>query len=202
MNVGDNSYYLQSKNYGTTDSDGKILGTFFDLQSGKITTNSIIVNRGTFKGDVIINYNGGTGDGHWADGDQSLTYILNKIATAASSASTAAETAKGAAYEAAGAISALNSFFNIGMTVDQKTGIVKWGKRIEMTPPKDNTWDEFGSIAVGTGISMKGDFINIGNTGGTSSINFHSSTIWMNDSETIDNYILRVVKTKYPSIGS
>ena len=202
MNVGDNSYYLQSKNYGTTDSDGKILGTFFDLQSGKITTNSIIVNRGTFKGDVIINYTGGTGDGHWADGDQSLTYILNKIATAASSASIAAETAKGAAYEAAGAISALNSFFNIGMTVDQKTGIVKWGKRIEMTPPKDNTWDEFGSIAVGTGISMKGDFINIGNTGGTSSINFHSSTIWMNDSETIDNYILRVVKTKYPSIGS
>lgn len=199
MNVGDNSYYLKSKNY---TSDGTI-GMYINLNDGSITANT-----GTFKGDIIINYTGSTGDG-WTDGNKSLSYILNKIASAASEASNAAgaaddaaTAAKEAAYEAAGAISALNKFFNIGVTVNQETGVVSWDKRIEMSPPKDYYWEDFGAIAVGAGISITGDPINIGNTGGTSRINFHSSTIWMNDSETIDEYILRVVKTAYPSIGS
>lgn len=199
MNVGDNSYYLKSKNY---TSDGTI-GMYINLNDGSITANT-----GTFKGDIIINYTGSTGDG-WTDGNKSLSYILNKIASAASEASNAAEAAddaataaKEAAYEAAGAISALNKFFNIGVTVNQETGVVSWDKRIEMSPPKDHYWEDFGAIAVGAGISITGDPINIGNTGGTSRINFHSSTIWMNDSETIDEYILRVIKTAYPSIGS
>lgn len=199
MNVGDNSYYLKSKNY---TSDGTI-GMYINLNDGSITANT-----GTFKGDIIINYTGSTGDG-WTDGNKSLSYILNKIASAASEASNAAgaaddaaTAAKEAAYEAAGAISALNKFFNIGVTVNQETGVVSWDKRIEMSPPKDHYWEDFGAIAVGAGISITGDPINIGNTGGTSRINFHSSTIWMNDSETIDEYILRVIKTAYPSIGS
>jgi hypothetical protein len=67
MNVGDNSYYLKSKNY---TSDGTT-GMYINLNDGSITANT-----GKFKGDIIINYTGSTGDG-WTYGDRSLSYILN-----------------------------------------------------------------------------------------------------------------------------
>ena len=80
MNVGSDSYYLQSKNYTSST------GTYFNLATGNITTNSITVNNGTFKDDIIINYTGSTGSG-WTYGDQSLNYILDQIGKAAKEAS-------------------------------------------------------------------------------------------------------------------
>lgn len=80
MNVGSDSYYLQSKNYTSST------GTHFNLATGNITTNSITVNNGTFKDDIIINYTGSTGGG-WTYGDQSLNYILDQIGKAAKEAS-------------------------------------------------------------------------------------------------------------------
>lgn len=88
MNVGSDSYYLQSKNYTPST------GTYFNLATGNITTNSITVNSGTFKDDIIINYTGNTGDG-WSYGDQSLNYILNKIGTAAAEAKSLSEASVG-----------------------------------------------------------------------------------------------------------
>ena len=80
MNVGSDSYYLQSKNYTSST------GTYFNLATGNIITNSITVNNGTFKDDIIINYTGSTGSG-WTYGDQSLNYILDQIGKAAKEAS-------------------------------------------------------------------------------------------------------------------
>lgn len=88
MNVGSDNYYLQSKNYTSST------GTYFNLATGNITTNSITVNSGTFKDDIIINYTGSTGSG-WTYGSQSLNYILNKIGTAAAEAKSLSEASAG-----------------------------------------------------------------------------------------------------------
>lgn len=74
MNVGDNSYYLKSKNY-TTDGTA---GMHINLNDG-----SIIANTGTFKDAIYINYAGSTGTKYWKAGTYTLNYILNEIATAA-----------------------------------------------------------------------------------------------------------------------
>lgn len=74
MNVGDNSYYLKSKNY-TTDGT---TGMHINLNDG-----SIIANTGTFKDAIYINYAGSTGTKYWKAGTYTLNYILNEIATAA-----------------------------------------------------------------------------------------------------------------------
>lgn len=88
MNVGSDSYYLQSKNYTSST------GTYFNLATGNITTNSITVNSGTFKDDITINYTGNTGSG-WSYGSQSLNYILNKIGEAAAEAKSLSEASVG-----------------------------------------------------------------------------------------------------------
>lgn len=74
MNVGNNSYYLKSKNY-TTDGTA---GMHINLNDG-----SIIANTGTFKDAIYINYAGSTGTKYWKAGTYTLNYILNEIATAA-----------------------------------------------------------------------------------------------------------------------
>lgn len=74
MNVGDNSYYLKSKNY-TTDGTA---GMHINLNDG-----SIIANTGTFKDAIYINYAGSTGTKYWKAGTYTLNYILNEIAAAA-----------------------------------------------------------------------------------------------------------------------
>ena len=46
INIGTNSYYLQSSNYSDNN------GTKLDLQNGKLITNDIIAKNGSFKGHV------------------------------------------------------------------------------------------------------------------------------------------------------
>ena len=89
LSVGASTYYLQSKNYNASTNTG----TYFNLNTGNITTNNITVNNGTFKDDIIINYNGVAGS-TWTYGNQSLNYILNKIGSTAAEASKAAKEAK------------------------------------------------------------------------------------------------------------
>ena len=90
LSVGASSYYLQSKNYNASTNTG----TYFNLNTGNITTNNITVNSGTFKDDITINYTGNTGSG-WSYGSQSLNYILNKIGEAAAEAKSLSEASAG-----------------------------------------------------------------------------------------------------------
>lgn len=90
LSVGASTYYLQSKNYNASTNTG----TYFNLNTGNITTNNITVNSGTFKDDITINYTGNTGSG-WSYGSQSLNYILNKIGEAAAEAKSLSEASVG-----------------------------------------------------------------------------------------------------------
>lgn len=90
LSVGASTYYLQSKNYNASTNTG----TYFNLNTGNITTNNITVNSGTFKDDITINYTGNTGSG-WSYGSQSLNYILNKIGEAAAEAKSLSEASAG-----------------------------------------------------------------------------------------------------------
>lgn len=90
LSVGASTYYLQSKNYNASTNTG----TYFNLNTGNITTNNITVNSGTFKDDITINYTGNTGSG-WSYGSQSLKYILNKIGEAAAEAKSLSEASVG-----------------------------------------------------------------------------------------------------------
>lgn len=61
INIGTNSYYLQSSNY----SDNNNTGTKLDLQNGKLITNDIYAKSGRFKGSIeanVINVKNITGD--------------------------------------------------------------------------------------------------------------------------------------------
>mgnify|MGYP006934514127 FL=1 len=68
MNVGNNSYYLQSKNYA---DNGKV-GMKIDLNNGYIWANT-----GTFNGDIYIKYKNGRLS--WFDNND--TTSLNSILT-------------------------------------------------------------------------------------------------------------------------
>lgn len=196
MNVGSDNYYLQSKNYTSST------GTYFNLATGSITTNSITVNSGTFKDDIIINYTGSTGSG-WTYGSQSLNYILNKIGTAASEASRLAEesitwtadidkaqkNAEHAINGISNTLDMLNQFFEIGASIDKDTGYVSYGSRPSFVSPNG------GSVSVGYGVELLGDEINIGYSYGSSTVNFHGSTIYITGTVTLEDYIRQIAKS-------
>lgn len=190
LSVGTSTYYLQSKNYGTTDSDGKILGTYFNLQSGEIITNSITVNYGTFKDDITINYVGNTGS-HWDAGSYTLNQILNKIGTAAYDAGKAAGKAETASNNAIHAISGitdtlnmLNSCFYFSASFNPETGNVSYNKRPVF-------YSSGGSVAVGEkGVQITGGEINF-----YGSINFHNNTIYITGETTLEDYIRQIAAT-------
>lgn len=187
MNVGDNSYYLKSKNY-TTDGT---TGMYINLNDGSITANT-----GTFKGDIIINYTGSTGDG-WAYGNKSLSYILNQIGKAAKEAGDLAESSiqwtkdlaqaqddiKYALNGISSTVSMLDKFFEIGTSIDAE-GYVHYGQRPSFTSPLG------GSVAVGSGVQIIGDRIIIGDN--RSSVNFQSATIYITGSTTLEEYIRQI----------
>lgn len=187
MNVGDNSYYLKSKNY-TTDGT---TGMYINLNDG-----SIIANTGTFKGDIIINYTGSTDDG-WAHGNKSLSYILNQIGKAAKEAGDLAESSiqwtknlaqaqddiKYALHGISSTVSMLDNFFEIGTSIDAE-GYVHYGQRPSFKSPLG------GSVAVGSGVQITGDRIIIGDN--RSSVNFQSATIYITGSTTLEEYIRQI----------
>ena len=196
MNIGSNSYYLQSKNYTSST------GTYFNLATGNITTNSITVNSGTFKDDIIINYTGSTGSG-WTYGNQSLNYILNQIGKAAKEASdlatasiqwtqdiaNAQRNAEHAIEGISNTLDMLNQFFEIGASIDKSTGYVSYGSRPSFVSPNG------GSVSVGHGVQLLGDEINIGYLDGSSSVNFHGSTIYITKTVTLEDYIRKIAKS-------
>ena len=196
MNVGSDSYYLQSKNYTSST------GTYFNLATGNITTNSITVNSGTFKDDIIINYTGSTGSG-WTYGSQSLNYILNRIGTAASEASRLAEesitwtadidkaqkNAEHAINGISNTLDMLNQFFEIGASIDKNTGYVSYGSRPSFVSPNG------GSVSVGYGVELLGNEINIGYSYGSSIVNFHGSTIYITGTVTLEDYIRQIAQS-------
>lgn len=187
MNVGDNSYYLKSKNY---TSDGTT-GMYINLNDGSITANT-----GKFKGDIIINYTGSTGDG-WTYGDRSLSYILNQIGKAAKEAGDLAESSitwtkdlaqaqddiKYALNGISSTVSMLDQFFEIGTSIDSE-GYVHYGQRPSFMSPLG------GSVAVGSGVQITGDRIIIGDN--RSSVNFQSATIYITGSTTLEEYIRQI----------
>lgn len=185
LSVGTSTYYLQSKNYGTTDSNGKILGTFFDLQSGEIVTNSITVNYGTFKDDITINYVGNTGS-HWDAGSYTLNQILNKIGTAAYDAGTAAGDATHALTGILDTVDMLKSLFEITASFDKTTGKINWAGRPSFVGGNG------AKVSVDRGVEILGDEINIGYKDGGSKINFHSATIYITGTTTLEDYIKRI----------
>lgn len=70
INIGDDSYYLMSKNYDTNSDKG----TYINLDNGEITA-----KNGTFSGNIYINYNG---TNHYWEGTstkRSLTSILDDL---------------------------------------------------------------------------------------------------------------------------
>lgn len=196
MNVGSDNYYLQSKNYTSST------GTYFNLATGSITTNSITVNSGTFKDDIIINYTGNTGSG-WTYGSQSLNYILNRIGTAASEASRLAEesitwtadidkaqkNAEHAINGISNTLDMLNQFFEIRASIDKNTGYVSYGSRPSFVSPNG------GSVSVGYGVELLGNEINIGYSYGSSTVNFHGSTIYITGTVTLEDYIRQIAKS-------
>lgn len=196
MNIGSDSYYLQSKNYTSST------GTYFNLATGNITTNSITVNSGTFKDDIIINYTGSTGSG-WTYGDQSLNYILDQIGKAAKEASdlatasiqwtqdiaNAQRNAKHAIEGISNTLDMLNQFFEIGASIDKNTGYVSYGSRPSFVSPNG------GSVSVGYGVELLGNEINIGYSYGSSTVNFHGSTIYITGTVTLEDYIRQIAKS-------
>lgn len=153
MNVGSDSYYLQSKNYTSST------GTYFNLATGNITTNSITVNNGTFKDDITINYTGNTGSG-WSDGSQSLNYILNKIGSTAAKASKAAEEAKNLSEASVGWIQRIDNAqtdatdaLNI---LSECFGVAKGGKTIAYIHSSAG-----GTISLGDSVVISGDNVNL-----------------------------------------
>lgn len=191
MNVGSDSYYLQSKNYTSST------GTYFNLATGSITTNNITVNSGTFKDDITINYTGNTGSG-WSYGSQSLNYILNKIGTAASEASRLAKESitwtenidkaqKNADHAIEGisnTLDMLNSCFYFSASFDPETGKVSYDKRPVF-------YSSGGSVAVGEkGVQITGGEINF-----DGSINFHNNTIYITGTTTLEDYIRQIAAT-------
>ena len=187
MNVGDNGYYLKSKNY-TTDGT---TGMYINLNDGSITANT-----GKFKGDIIINYTGSTGDG-WTYGDRSLSYILNQIGKAAKEAGDLAESSITWTKDLAQAqddieyalngisstVSMLDQFFQIGSSIDSE-GYVHYGQRPSFMSPLG------GSVAVGSGVQITGDRIIIGDN--RSSVNFQSATIYITGGITLEEYIKQI----------
>lgn len=198
LSVGASAYYLQSKNYNASTNTG----TYFNLNTGNITTNNITVNSGTFKDDIIINYTGSTGSG-WTYGSQSLNYILNRIGTAASEASRLAEesitwtsdidkaqkNAEHAINGISNTLDMLNQFFEIGASIDKNTGYVSYGSRPSFVSPNG------GSVSVGYGVELLGNEINIGYTYGSSTVNFHGSTIYITGTVTLEDYIRQIAKS-------
>lgn len=196
MNIGNDSYYLQSKNYTSST------GTYFNLATGNITTNSITVNSGTFKDDIIINYTGSTGSG-WTYGDQSLNYILDQIGKAAKKASDLATSsiqwtqdianaqcnAEHAIEGISNTLNMLNQFFEIGASIDKSTGYVSYGSRPSFVSPNG------GSVSVGYGVELLGNEINIGYSYGSSTVNFHGSTIYITETVTLEDYIRQIAKS-------
>ena len=196
MNIGSDSYYLQSKNYTSST------GTYFNLATGNITTNSITVNSGTFKDDIIINYTGSTGSG-WTYGDQSLNYILDQIGKAAKEASdlatasiqwtqdiaNAQRNAEHAIEGISNTLDMLNQFFEIGASIDKNTGYVSYGSRPSFVSPNG------GSVSVGYGVELLGNEINIGYSYGSSTVNFHGSTIYITGAVTLEDYIRQIAKS-------
>lgn len=196
MNIGSDSYYLQSKNYTSST------GTYFNLATGNITTNSITVNSGTFKDDIIINYTGSTGSG-WTYGDQSLNYILDQIGKAAKEASdlatasiqwtqdiaNAQRNAEHAIEGISNTLDMLNQFFEIGASIDKSTGYVSYGSRPSFVSPNG------GSVSVGYGVELLGNEINIGYSYGSSTVNFHGSTIYITGTVTLEDYIRQIAKS-------
>ena len=196
MNIGSDSYYLQSKNYTSST------GTYFNLATGNITTNSITVNSGTFKDDIIINYTGSTGSG-WTYGDQSLNYILDQIGKAAKEASDLATASiqwtqdianaqRNAEHDIEGisnTVDMLNQFFEIGASIDKSTGYVSYGSRPSFVSPNG------GSVSVGYGVELLGNEINIGYSYGSSTVNFHGSTIYITKTVTLEDYIRQIAKS-------
>lgn len=198
LSVGASAYYLQSKNYNASTNTG----TYFNLNTGNITTNNITVNSGTFKDDIIINYTGSTGSG-WTYGSQSLNYILNRIGTAASEASRLAEesitwtsdidkaqkNAEHAINGISNTLDMLNQFFEIRASMDKNTGYVSYGSRPSFVSPNG------GSVSVGYGVELLGNEINIGYTYGSSTVNFHGSTIYITGTVTLEDYIRQIAKS-------
>lgn len=196
MNIGSDSYYLQSKNYTSST------GTYFNLATGNITTNSITVNSGTFKDDIIINYTGSTGSG-WTYGDQSLNYILDQIGKAAKEASdlatasiqwtqdiaNAQRNAEHAIEGISNTLDMLNQFFEIGASIDKSTGYVSYGSRPSFVSPNG------GSVSVGYGVELLGNEISIGYSYGSSTVNFHGSTIYITGTVTLEDYIRQIAKS-------
>lgn len=196
MNIGSDSYYLQSKNYTSST------GTYFNLATGDITTNSITVNRGTFKDDIIINYTSRT-DSEWTHGNQSLNYILDQIGKAAKEASDLATASIQWAQDIANAqrdaehaiegisntLDMLNQFFEIGASIDKSTGDVSYGSRPSFVSPNG------GSVSVGYGVELLGNEINIGYLHGSSTVNFHGSTIYITGTVTLEDYIRQIAKS-------
>ena len=158
MNVGSDSYYLQSKNYTSST------GTYFNLATGNITTNSITVNNGTFKDDIIINYTGSTGSG-WTYGDQSLNYILDQIGSTAEKASKAAKEAKDLTEASVGWIESIDraqgdatAALNI---LSECFGVDKGGKTIAYIQSSAG-----GTITLGDSVVIIGDNVNLHATNG------------------------------------
>lgn len=178
MNVGSDSYYLQSKNYTSST------GTYFNLATGNITTNSITVNSGTFKDDIIINYTGETGSG-WTYGDQSLSYILNQLGKAATKAGTAATNAEHAIDGISDTLSMLESLFEISASIDRTTGRVNWSGRPSFVGGNG------AKVSVDNGVEVSGSTFEVAR--GTI-INFHSNIIYITGDTTLEDYIEQIAK--------
>lgn len=70
INIGDNNYYLMSKNYDSSSDKG----TYINLDNGEITA-----KNGTFSGNIYINYNGTNRYWEGASTKRSLTSILDDL---------------------------------------------------------------------------------------------------------------------------
>lgn len=117
MNIGDDSYYLMSKNYNNSDNYRYTAGTYINLTNGEIVANS-----GTFNGDIYINYTGSTGDGWETSGRSSLNYILNSIGKAAARALEAANNATRACNGVTTTMNGVNEYiFSSSGIFDTKT---------------------------------------------------------------------------------
>ena len=83
----------------------------------------------------------------------------------------------------------LNQFFEIGASIDKSTGYVSYGSRPSFVSPNG------GSVSVGYGVELLGNEINIGYSYGSSTVNFHGSTIYITGTVTLEDYIRQIAKS-------
>lgn len=149
LQVGQTDYYLQSSNYNNSENYNKT-GTYINLNDGKIITNDIKVNSGTFNKSISIPYEGES---------KSLADILKQLYDAADDADTVASKVQRALnqvktqveelnqqqIELTNIINTISDFLSIGI-INNKNDVV------QLTTPRYN-----GYVQVGDAVTIYGD---------------------------------------------